>query len=105
MILAALPGIVRTSPKESVKVGCLGKYRKVRTIVEGRFSQGVLGGTFSRRFARGHWQIVDKLPPPRHSSHTRSGCCCPVCRTAFMRSLQTGQPFPESVSDTSISPE
>src|SRR5438067_10314622 len=29
-------------PKESVKVGRLGKYRKIRTIVEGRFSQGVL---------------------------------------------------------------
>jgi hypothetical protein len=27
-----------------VKVGWLGKYRKVRPIVEGRFSQGVLAG-------------------------------------------------------------
>ena len=40
--LGSPPWHLSNLPKESVKVGCLEKYRKVRPIVEGRFSQGVL---------------------------------------------------------------
>src|SRR5262249_32942599 len=39
--LAALPGMARTS-SVFVKVGYLAKYRKVASLMEGRFSQGVL---------------------------------------------------------------